>query len=140
VIVGHGGTPLAKRNKRGNGEGSVFQRKDGRWVAACTIDGKQRLKYARTRAEASKLLTEMVSSVHKGLPVPTGNQTVAQFLTQWLHDVVGRDVKPSTYVVHDQLLSLHAVPAIGKHMLTKGDAAARASSLLSDDGSATTWG
>src|SRR3954462_9184805 len=110
---------MRRSSKRGNGEGSVYQRKDERWVAACTINGKQRLKYAKTRAEASRLLTEMVSSVHKGLPVPKGNQTVAQFLTQWLHDVARRDVKQATYIGYDQLLNSHAIPIIGKHALTK---------------------
>lgn len=39
--------------KRANGEGSIYQRKDGYWVAALTLgSGKRTYAYCRSQAEA----------------------------------------------------------------------------------------
>jgi integrase len=35
--------------KRSNGEESVLKRKDGRWCAACTVGGKRKYLYGKTR-------------------------------------------------------------------------------------------
>ena len=51
--------------KKANGEGSVFQRADGRWVAALQVGVKAngtadiRRKYAKTEPEAKRKLREM---------------------------------------------------------------------------------
>ena len=43
--------------KRGNGEGSIYHRKDGRWVAEITIEGRQRkFVYGKTRKEVQEKL------------------------------------------------------------------------------------
>ena len=47
-----------KKHRRGNGEGSVYQRKDGTWAAVLTVgvkpDGKpdRKFLYGKTRKEA----------------------------------------------------------------------------------------
>ena len=44
-------------SKRGNGEGTIYQRSDGKWCAALKVQGgKRRVIYAKTRAEAAKKL------------------------------------------------------------------------------------
>ena len=49
--------------RRGNREGSVYQRADGRWVAQATSPSGARLyRYARTRAEASAKLTAALTA------------------------------------------------------------------------------
>ena len=56
--------------KRGNSEGSLYQRRDGRWCAAVTLlDGTRKVLYALTRAEASRKLTDRLKAVQDGLPV-----------------------------------------------------------------------
>ena len=38
--------------RRGNGEGTIFHRKDGRWVAELTMpDGQKKQKYGHTQKE-----------------------------------------------------------------------------------------
>jgi hypothetical protein len=45
--------------KRRNGAGSVYQRKDRKWIAAISIDGKRRVAYAATEWEALSKLREL---------------------------------------------------------------------------------
>lgn len=63
--------------RRGKGEGSIFQRKDGRWAAFVTIgygpDGKQRKRwvYGRTRREVAEALARLLPRAGYGLIQPT---------------------------------------------------------------------
>ena len=60
--------------KNGNGDGSVYQRSDGRWVAALQIgfksNGKQdvRMRYAKTEQEAKRKLREMKKAAYQETP------------------------------------------------------------------------
>ena len=51
--------------RRGNGEGSISRRKDGRWMGRYTVHTargpKQRAVYGRTRAEAAEKLTKAMA-------------------------------------------------------------------------------
>ncbi len=71
--------------KRGNGEGSLYQREsDGRWVGAVVVEGRRRTVYGSTQREAREKLRSMVRSIEDGLPVTPGRGvTVAAYLTQW---------------------------------------------------------
>ncbi len=41
--------------KRGHGEGSIYQRKDGRWTASITVEGRKRKYiYGKTRKEVQE--------------------------------------------------------------------------------------
>jgi hypothetical protein len=84
---------MAKVRKRGQGEGSIYKRADGRWVAVLNLgyqNGKLKRKYyyGQTRSEAADQLTEALEKHRKGLPVSTERQTVEQFLDRWLEDSV----------------------------------------------------
>jgi hypothetical protein len=44
-----------KERRRGHGEGSIFRRKDGLWVARLVqANGKPKTPYAKTRKEAGE--------------------------------------------------------------------------------------
>jgi integrase len=74
--------------RRGPGEGSIYQRGDGRWCAAMTIaPGDRRYFYGRTRAEVRERLRDAQHLLDEGrLPNPT-RQTLAQFLERWRDDL-----------------------------------------------------
>lgn len=100
--------------KRGNGEGSLFRRRDGRWVGEITLaaDGRRRQFYGKTRAEAGKKLALAVGDHHRGI-LPTGRpQTVATFLNRWLEDSVRGRVRPTTEA-HYELCVRHLVQGLG---------------------------
>jgi len=68
--------------KRGNNEGSISKRTDGLWEARIALDnGKRRSFYAKTRQEAARKLAAALRDQESGLPVVSGKQTVAQYLT-----------------------------------------------------------
>ena len=82
-------------SRRANGEGSVYRRKDGRWVGAHYVlrpDGgrERRPVYGRTRAEASAKLAELVAKTAAGVPLAVKSWTVQAYAEHWLEDVVAR--------------------------------------------------
>src|SRR5579862_2694821 len=77
-----GGSPRASlMAKRGTNEGSIFQRKDGRWVGSLNLGwekGKRKRRhfYAATAAEVRDELLKARSDQSHGLPVSVERQTV----------------------------------------------------------------
>jgi len=62
--------------------GSVYQRKDGRWVAALTVNGKPISRYAKTEEAAQQQLA-LLRQAHCPRPRST-TTTLAQWLDRWL--------------------------------------------------------
>ena len=115
---------MAKRRTRGQNEGSIYQRKDGLWVAAVNLgwkDGKRdrRYLYAKTRTEVAQKLTEALARQSRSLPVEVERQTVAQFLNSWIEDEVRPTREPKTYESYESTVRLHIVPDLGRHQLAK---------------------
>jgi integrase len=73
---------MATKEKRSrHGEGAIFQRQDGQWVARVTLpDGKRKTYYVKTRKEVTAKLRAAQKSLDDGLCLDSDRQTVAQFL------------------------------------------------------------
>src|SRR5262252_178741 len=107
-------------SRRGNGEGSIYQRRDGKWCGAVTIEsGRRRVFYGRTRQEAAEKLGEAVRARTQGTLTTGSRVTVAAFLNQWLGDVVKPSVRPWTYRGYEVLVRCHLIPEIGRVRLDK---------------------
>lgn len=113
-------------NKRSNGEGSIFRRADGKWVAKVSLGydlvTHKRLRktvYGRTKQEVRAKLTDLLSKSDKGVTVNTRSQSVASFLNHWLKDVVKHKVRASTYRSYEQIVRNHLIPGLGKLTLEK---------------------
>jgi integrase len=105
--------------KRANGEGSVHQRKDGRWCASISLDhGKRKHFLGADRDDVARKLRAALKSRDDGLPMITERQTVAQFMKSWL-EAVRPSVRERTWVRYEQYVRLHAVPDLGKIPLTR---------------------
>jgi integrase len=110
----------SKKTKRGNGEGSIYQRRDGRWVAQVTRDdGPTKYYYGQTRDAVKRKLTQALHDQQEGLPLVSDRQTVAQYLEQWLTSTAQHRLRPRTYVRYQQLVRTHALPTVGKLPLPK---------------------
>ncbi len=84
--------------KRGNGEGTVYKRKDGRWEGAVTLEGGKRKRvYGDTRREAQERMTELLRAQQLGRLLAEPSQTVSHYLNHWLEDQIRLKVRPSTY-------------------------------------------
>jgi integrase len=59
--------------RRGNGEGSISRRKDGRWEARYTVytaEGpKRKVLYGKTRSAVAEKLNKALSAVRAGSPL-----------------------------------------------------------------------
>jgi len=104
--------------RRGNGEGSIRRRKDGRWEGRYTVhtaEGrKQRTVYGKTRKEVAEKLTEVMAGRDKGLVFDTGKLTVGEHLERYLHDVVKPSASHRTHSTHAQQIRTHIAPTLGR--------------------------
>lgn len=105
--------------KRGNNEGSIGQRKDGRWYARATLtDGRRVGHYAKTRQEAAAWLAEALRDAGRGLPVTGGAETVGAFLDRWLEESVRPRLRRRTYLSYEAHIRCHLRPALGRIRLS----------------------
>src|SRR2546428_5119876 len=99
--------------RRSRGEGSIYKRADGRWAAQLvTIGGQRRFVYGKTRAEVARKLAELTQQRDSGMPMPTGRQTVASFLAEWLQSQRSQ-LRPKSWRRHEEHIRIHIVPVIG---------------------------
>jgi integrase len=71
---------VTKERRRGHGEGAIFQRGDGQWVAQVSLEsGKRKTYYAKTRKEVTAKLKAAQKAVDDGLSLDTDRQTIAQY-------------------------------------------------------------
>lgn len=106
--------------RRGHGEGSIYQRSDGRWVARLTLEGGRRKEmYARNKTEARSQLRKAMLELAQGLLVTGPGQTLAQYLGSWLNDMIKVRVRPHTFESYSRVVRGHLVPALGKTPLAK---------------------
>jgi integrase len=107
---------MAKR--RGNGEGSIRKRKDGRWEGRYTVHTSEGLRqktvYGVTRKEVAEKLTEVMAARDKGVVLDAGKVTVAEHLERWLEDVVEPSASHRTYSTNAQQVRDHIAPTLGR--------------------------
>lgn len=105
--------------KRGNNEGSITKRPDGRWEARITLDDGQRKSfYGKTRQEAARKLAAALRDREAGMPIVGERQTVAHYLAQWLESA-RHNIRPRTWTLYEQYVRLHFVPLLGQTALAK---------------------
>jgi integrase len=106
-------------SRRANREGSIYRRRDGRWVASISLDHRRRKSfYGRTREDVGRKLTIALKEHQDGLPVIGERQTVGNYLASWLA-AVEPALRPRTFIRYEQLLRIHAVPYIGRLPLAR---------------------
>lgn len=111
--------------KRGNGEGSVYQRSDGMWIASLVlVDGKRKTFSSKRRQVVARKLAEALRDREKGLTIITDERlTVGAYLAQWLDRMTPpRRVRPSTHRQYTHSLA-HIISAYGDLRLTRLTAA-----------------
>ncbi len=116
----------SKRPRRHYGEGTVFQRKDGRWQANMSLGkdettGKRKrlTRYGKTKEEAFEELCKAREEQRQGTLIIGPDQTVKQYLEYWLEIVHKPSIRLSTYVKYRGLLDNHILPALGHLPLRK---------------------
>jgi len=112
------------KKRRGHGEGSVFERADGKWLAVVELGwsgGRRRRKtaVARTQKEAGKRLRELQRSLDDGLPLQGDRLTVGGLLERWLRESAAPNVRRRTFLGYEAIVLQHLGPALGRIPLRK---------------------
>lgn len=114
-----------RRNTRRAGQGSVYQRQDGRWGWAITYgynengNPKRYQGICKTQAEAADALNEVITRQRLGVPVTDEKQTLAEYLGFWLKEAVVGKKAPKTVRFYEQMIRLYIVPELGHLQLGK---------------------
>lgn len=109
--------------RKANGEGTIFQRADGRWCGSGYVqaaDGtrKRIYVYGTTRREAADKLAVKLADSHRGLVVAADSTlTVGDYLTAWLTGVARHRLRATTYVTYESLVRRFLIPGLGGRKL-----------------------
>ncbi len=108
--------------KRSNGQGSIYQRKDGIWVGAAYVltntgHRKRITVSAKTKTEADRKLRKKINDSDQGVPVAAESWTLGAYLEYWLANVV-RHRRPKTYQGYEGVVRRYLVPGLGKKKLS----------------------
>ena len=109
--------------RRGRGEGSIYQRADGRWAATIDLgwhNGRRVRKsyYGQTRKEVVDKLTLARRAMEAGARPGSDRLTVAAYLTDWL-EAVRDGVRPSTWRGYESMVRHTLIPRPGRIPLAK---------------------
>jgi len=105
--------------RRSNGDGTIVQRRDGRFCAIATLpNGSRRCMYARTMSEASAKLRSALETIRKGSDLPSEKLNVDAFMRQWL-EVKRAQVRSRTWKRYEGDVRVHILPAIGHIKLVR---------------------
>ncbi len=105
--------------RRGNGEGSIYRRSDGRWAASLSI-GRGRRKHflSRTRQEVAIKLNAALKTRQDGLPILNERITLEPFLRDWLLGI-RQSIRTTTWERYAALMRLHVSPTLGTIRLSQ---------------------
>lgn len=117
-------TAPKRKKARANGEGTIYQRKDGRWEAAGYVlaaDGRRKRVrvYGTTRKNAADKLTEKIADSNRGLPVATADSTLGDYLTYWLGSVAVHQLRENTHTRYAACVRLHLIPSLGTKKIAR---------------------
>jgi integrase len=106
--------------QRGHGEGSIYQRQDGRWAASITLENRKRKTfYGKTRKEVQEKLRVALNEQKQGILSTGPQQSMKQFLEQWLEEVHKPAIRIGTYKGYRRYLDKHIFPALGHIAIQK---------------------
>ncbi len=109
-----------RRGRRGNNEGMIRDRADGRKEARVTIGydpetGKPKYQsfYGKTRAEVAEKMNKALHEISIGARLDQNKVTLSECLDRWLIDYMKPNLRPGAYQSYETNLRLHVKPHIG---------------------------
>lgn len=108
-----------KPKQRGNGEGSIYKRSDGRWCGAITVgrtpEGKLKKKviYGKTRNEVAEKMNTELNALSLGNFVDTNNIILKDWMHTWLYEYKKQSVRRTTFQTYEMLIRNFIDPELG---------------------------
>ena len=107
------------RTRKSNGEGSIFQVSENKWVAKISMgireDGKPNIKQfsGKTETIVKNKLKEFKKSRDYELKHKPSNDTVKSYFTMWLKEFKYNKLKPLSYDRLESTVNNHIIPNLG---------------------------
>ncbi len=114
---------VVNKTRRANGEGSIYQRADGRWAGYVSLGynekGYQQRKvvYGRSQAEVAKKLSEISGRIQSNSYELVEEKTFGELMLDWLLVFKKSAVTPRTFEGIIRNFRLHIEPQIGNMKL-----------------------
>ena len=110
---------MAKKKQQGNGQGTVYPRKNKAGKFICyrgsyfTADGKRRYVSGKIKTEAQQMLRQAMSDADRGLIFDAPHLTLGEYLDRWLPNIKDT-VRQRSWERYEQLVRVHIKPALGR--------------------------
>ena len=110
---------VVSKTRRANNEGSIFQRKDGRWVGAAAAgyddEGKlvRKYVYGKTRMEVANKLSELTNRIESDSFDYVDKNNLSTLMNEWLLVFKKNQVAPRTFEGVYSKFKKHIEPKIG---------------------------
>lgn len=98
--------------KRGNNEGSIYQRDSGLWRAQISIDGNRLSFSGKTQRECREWIQSIQNQIAEGSRFSDLNLTFGDYLINWLASIEP-NIRQTTYVQYSQITRDCIEPAMG---------------------------
>ncbi len=105
--------------RRGNNEGTVRKRIDGRWEGRVRLPGgASKCVYGKTEREVKLKIKEVQRGLDAGIDPRAASIPVGRYLAEWL-DTIRPSVKVKTYEGYESIVRVRVTPRIGRIELGK---------------------
>jgi integrase len=111
-----------KVKRRAKGEGTIFQRSDGRHAAEVIINGEKAYFYGKSKTAVKEKLDTAKDQARDGIFVKATKTTFGEWLDYWLNEIfkpkiASKERKQGTYDYYEYLIRVHIKPELGKLQL-----------------------
>ena len=109
--------------RRSHGEGTVYQRSDGRWVAEVQLPNdhlgrrRRRKRIAKTKKEAERICRSLLTDIESGRIELDGSVTVTDWCETWLAGAARLTCKERTVAGYKYALDRWVLPHVGRYQL-----------------------
>ena len=107
-------------SRKGNNEGCIIKRSDGRWQGSVTVgknaNGTQRRQYVygKTRKEVAEKLNQITYAITTNTFIDKyNNPTLNVWLDIWLNQYKKNNLKPTTFDQYESVIRVHLKPNLG---------------------------
>ncbi len=105
--------------RREKGDGSIYQRSNGRYVGEYTdTNGKRRYLSGKNRADVKAKLKEALKHKDEGVSFDAGTLTFGEYMDKWLESTK-ETVRPRTWARAEVDVRVHLKPVLGEVRLSR---------------------
>ena len=113
------------RKRRGNGEGSLYQRADGTWCATISVGydsqgkRKRRTIFGESKQDVQTKLAKLANDVAHQRDIEPQRIKLGEYLDRWLKDAAKPRVRETTHANYEGVVKNHIKPHLGGVPLAK---------------------